>query len=270
MDRAKFLHDLDQVVNSFCTTARDQLRARWEAWKLDMAHRAEHEVVGGLVARQVTLAEQLAMAPSTWNEHLAPLVLRGMAEVHITLAWILLDQATRAVKFIHYGLGQKKLELEHHRAQLGNDPPKGLSEMLSHTEAWIDSQRFTFLTSVNLGSWSGQSVRKMAEEAGCLDFYDLVYTPFSACSHSMWYHVATYNLAPCDCALHQMHQIPTAGESAMDPHYFSLAAKYLQKTFAAFDQALGIDIGGQDLYEVVIADLQRILSENESSEGASP
>jgi len=189
-----------------------------------------------------------------------------MAEVHITLAWILLDRSTRAAKFIHYGLGQKKLELEHHRAQLGNEAPKELTDMLSHTESWINSQRFTFLTSVNLGSWSGQSVRKMAEEAGCLDFYDMVYTLFSACSHSMWYHVAVYNLEPCSCALHQMHQVPTAGDAAIDPHYFSLAAKFLQKSFTAFDQALGVNIGGQDLYEVVMADLQRILAESESSE----
>ena len=269
MDRAKYFKQLDQVVASFCQLARDQLKTRWEAWKLDLAYRTEHEVVGALVARQVSLAEQLAMAPSTWNEHLAPLVLRGMAEVHITLTWILADRSTRAEKFIDYGLGQAKLELEHRRSHLGDDPPKEQAEMLSNAEAWINSQRFTFLTSVNLGSWAGQSVRKMAEEAGCLDFYDLVYAPFSACTHSMWSHVALYNLERCSCALHQMHQVPTAGNFAIDPHYFCLAAKYVQKTFKAYDKALGIDIRERNLYKMVLDDLERISSDGGPDSGAA-
>jgi len=29
----------------------------------------------------------------------------------------------------------------------------------------------------------------MAEEAGCIDFYNYVYSPFSGCVHSMWQHI---------------------------------------------------------------------------------
>jgi hypothetical protein len=37
---------------------------------------------------------------------------------------------------------------------------------------WLKSQRIPQLLEVNLGSWSGLTVRKMAEEAECLDFYN--------------------------------------------------------------------------------------------------
>jgi hypothetical protein len=38
----------------------------------------------------------------------------------------------------------------------------------------------------------------MAEQAGLLDFYNYVYTPFSQCAHSTWYHVGRYNSAPSE------------------------------------------------------------------------
>src|SRR5690606_26275691 len=106
--------------------------------------------------------------------------LRAMAEVHISVAWILADPDERTARFIHYALGQAKLELEHRRQHLGQDISPDQQDMLDESEAWINAQQFTFLTTVNLGSWSGLSARKMAEEADCLDFYDMVYTPFSA------------------------------------------------------------------------------------------
>lgn len=257
---------LEILVNDFSTTAREQLSARWNAWKLDLDHRAEHEVLGALLARQVTLAEQLAAAPSTWNEHIAPIVLRSMAEVHITLVWIVHDRAIRAAKFIDYGLGQKKLELEHRRAQLGQDPDPEQIQAIEQTESWLNAQRFTFLQSVNLGSWSGLSVRKMAEEADCFGFYDLVYSPFSSCVHSMWYHIATFNLRRCADPLHQHHQVPSAGAASINPHYFWLAAKYVQKTLSAFDEAIGVKVDAVDLSELVYNELGNIFSQSEQDE----
>jgi hypothetical protein len=51
----------------------------------------------------------------------------------------------------------------------------------------------------------------MAEEAGCIDFYNYVYTPFSACAHSMWHHIARYDLRECGNPLHRHHRRPGAG-----------------------------------------------------------
>ena len=113
--------DLERIVSDYVETSRKELYERWKHWPLDLTSTELHEVVGSLLARQVTLATQLAKAPSIWNGHVAPLILRTMTDVYINLAWIFIDPIDRARKFILYGLGQEKLEIEHRKAQMEAD-----------------------------------------------------------------------------------------------------------------------------------------------------
>ena len=66
-----------------------------------------HEAIGGLLARQATLAIELARSPMMWIGNVAPLILRCMTDAYITLAWILDDRGDRAKKYTEYGLGQE-------------------------------------------------------------------------------------------------------------------------------------------------------------------
>jgi hypothetical protein len=82
-------NDLDpdaahELITKFCTEARAELDARWTQWKIDYAQLELHEVIGALVARQVTLATSFAQSPSLWNWSMAPVVLRPMTEVYLT------------------------------------------------------------------------------------------------------------------------------------------------------------------------------------------
>ena len=164
-----------------------------------------------------------------------------MADVYISLAWVLDDPVERARRFIHYGLGQAKLQLEHSKAELkGRDPIQEEQRMFEATEHWIDRQRYSFLTEVDVGSWSGVSTRQMAEECGCLDFYNYVYQPFSACSHSMWHHIGKYNLKQCENPLHRYHLVPDDPEYLADLELLYLAGKYVEKAFRLFDQKTGV------------------------------
>lgn len=182
-----------------------------------------------------------------------------MADAYITLAWLLKDPLDRCKKFIHYGLGQEKLQLEHRRAEMDTkEPREGEREYCEAIEAWISSQRATFLTDVNLGSWSGMTTRAMAEEAGCLDFYNYVYTPFSACAHSMWQHIARYNLKDCRNPLHRFHWVPAVPDAPLDSDCLYLAAKYLQKTFTRFDGAVGITTDIPSAFDVLCQGLGRL------------
>jgi hypothetical protein len=261
------LDAVHQLIEAFTGRAREELEHRLKAWPLDLAKRDFHEVVGALLARQVTLASQLAACPPIWNGHIAPLILRAMADAYITLAWLLKDPLDRCKKFIHYGLGQEKLQLEHRRAEMETrQPHEGEREYCEAIEAWTNSQRATFLTDVNVGSWSGMSTRAMAEEAGCLDFYNYVYTPFSACSHSMWQHVARYNLKECRSPLHRFHGVPAVRDAPLDTDYLYLAAKYLQKTFAAFDGAVGITTEIQSAFDVLCQELDRLGASDSASQ----
>lgn len=227
---------IETILLQYVREIRHDLKIRWESWPLDLAHNESHEVVGALLARQVTLASNFAKSPGIWNDHVAPIILRCMADVYISLAWILGDPTDRSKKYIMYGLGQTKLQIEHRKAQIesdGEDPSK--DPLIEAMERWSSSQRYPFLTEVNIGSWSGLDTRQMAEEAGCLDFYRYVYTPFSASVHSTWHHIGRLNLEPCTSPLHRAHNLPIDPDPDVDPHYLILAAKYLDKTFRLFD-----------------------------------
>jgi len=55
--------EVEQLIKSFIEEARLELRQRWEKWTIDLSQNEIHEVVGALLARQVTLARQMAQCP---------------------------------------------------------------------------------------------------------------------------------------------------------------------------------------------------------------
>jgi hypothetical protein len=46
------------------------------------------------------------------DPHIAPLILRSMVDLRITLGWILMEPVPRCEQFVFYGLGQTKLWVE--------------------------------------------------------------------------------------------------------------------------------------------------------------
>ena len=260
VDSAKLI----DFTGKYATMARAELGERWQKWKLDLTQREVHEVVGALLARQVSLATQVADAPSIWNGHIAPVILRTMTDTHITLAWILRDPVDRARKYIMYGLGQEKLNIEHRKAQLevqGIDP--NTDPLIKASEDWLNSQRYTFLTEVNVGSWAGIDTRSMADEAKCLDLYNFAYTPFSAATHSMWQHVSKYNLVPCTNPLHGYHRIPVAPDTPFsDVDYFYNAAKYLDESLKLFDETFGVKTTAPSAFSALIEVLREFNEED--------
>jgi hypothetical protein len=245
--------ELERIVAIYIETVRHELHERWKLWPLDLSRGEIHEVVGALLARQVTLATQLAKAPSIWNGHIAPVILRTMTDAYINLAWILIDPTDRARKFILYGLGQEKLEIEHRKAQLEADGIDVASDaLIKLKEDWLNSQQFAFLTEVSVGSWSGIDVRTMAEEAGCLDLYRYAYMPFSAATHNMWHHVGISNLVTCPNPLHRYHKIPIDPSLDIDPDYLYRAAKYVAKTFRLFDENTEVKYSGPSAFEQLV------------------
>lgn len=233
---------LEELFHAIEAKIRHELRVRCEAYTPDFRAPEVFNVLTALLARQATLAIEFAAAPQLWNYHSGPLFLRAMTDVHIMLAWILLDPKTRARQYIDHGLGQAVLELEHRKKLLesaDDDRKEELKQFIRAIEGWIDAQRWNFLVEVNVGAWSGKSTREMAEEAGILDFYNYVYTPFSQCAHSTWYHVGRYNSRPSESPLTGQLWVPRI-ESATDIWTLNLAAKYLDKSFNTFDEkALG-------------------------------
>lgn len=235
--------DIEALVRAIETKVRQELRLRCEAYTPDFEVPEVFSVVTALLARQATLAIELASAPQAWNGHSAPLFLRAMTDVHIIVSWILLDSKERARKYIDFGLGQAVLYVEHQKKDLESldeDSKHDLEAAIRAEEAWINGQKWSFLVDVNVGAWAGKTTRQMAEEAGLLEFYNHVYTPFSQCAHSTWSHVGRYNSSPSASPLTRQLWVPQISDSSSDIWNLHLAAKYLDKTFNMFDEkALG-------------------------------
>jgi hypothetical protein len=210
---------LEDLLRAIEAKIRQELRVRCEAYTPDFRAPEVFNVLTALIARQATLTIHFASAPQLWNQHSGPLFLRAMTDVHITLSWILLEPETRARQYIDHGLGQAVLELEHRKSRLESadeDTKENMEQIIRAQEAWIDTQRWNFLVEINVGAWSGKTAREMAREAGILDFYNYVYTPFSQCAHSTWYHVGRYNSGPSTSPLTRQLWMPQMIESPSD------------------------------------------------------
>ena len=157
----------ENTATRYGDIVREELAARWNAWPSKAAEREAHEVIGALLARQCSLAIGMAENMGVWNIHIGQLLLRAMADVHLTIAWIFIKPLERSRMFIHHGLGQEKLLMEHLRSR------KIREAQAKAMEQWIDSQRYTRLTTVNVGAWSDINLRQMADEAGLIDWVQI-------------------------------------------------------------------------------------------------
>src|SRR5262249_45346466 len=120
MDK-RFHRFLSNTLSEYIRLARREFDERMGAWDIDIFEKETNEVIGGLLARQLSLAINVAKSPSIWNAHILPIILRCMADVYITLCWISKDARARARQFVEYGLGQEKLAIEKFRESLSEE-----------------------------------------------------------------------------------------------------------------------------------------------------
>ncbi len=229
----KFIDDLiEKTIDDF--------ESRWAQVEIDLYHSETFEVIGGLLSRQATLLIEMASAPAIWNGNIAPLILRCMTDLHITLAWILNSPEERAKKYILFGLGQEKLLIEHYKISLEEQDEPDVKKMVDMKEAWLDSQRREFMVEVNVGNWAQLDTRRMAQQADCEGLYKFAYVPFSAVAHNAWNHISRYNMIPCTNPLHKNHKIPAILEIPVDMDYLFRATKYFDKTIRYVDSKMKI------------------------------
>jgi Family of unknown function (DUF5677) len=240
-DESNPVVELIEAYEQYLSTSFNSL---WSKVSIESDQLEAFSVIGGLLARQVTLSIQLARSPNTWNGHSAPLFLRAMTDLHIALAWILEDLPERSKKYILHGLGEEKLLIEQYRQTLRdqpNDPSRDqIAQIIDAKEKWINSQRREFFVEVNLGHWAQLDYRKMSQESGCEDLYKFAYKPFSHAAHNMWPHVSVYNCRYCENSLHKHHLIPDLTNFPCDLDYLYRSCKYVDKVYQLFVDKLGV------------------------------
>lgn len=225
--------ELEKAADRYIERLLDEFEQRVRSWNLDLSHEETFIVAEGILCRQLGLCISIARDVDMWNWDFGFMILRLMSGLCIDFAWISLNPQERSIAFIEYGEGQALLDLEHKRifAQQG-DVSK---ESLDTAENWFSDQRREIFTSVNLASWSGLTVSKMAEEAGTIDIYEGTYAPASSALHSNWYHLSRYYLRRT--ADDQDGWIPSYRSSnRIYPDVFSLATYLMERTFEIADK----------------------------------
>ena len=263
MDESKmYLKEIIAISSEYSTRIKADMVQRIEFWGASFEEEQLRSVIGALIARQITLACEFSNALSVWNSHVAPIIQRCMVDVYITLSWIFKDPRNRAAKYVEFGLGQVKLQIEHRKKQMEADGYSVVDDPgLGHLQSWLSSQEIAPLVEVNVGSWSGKSVREMAEEAGCIDFYNYSFAPLSGCVHSTWAHVSRMNLVPSANPLHRLISVPVVQSLPFDLGHLEIVARYVNKTFRLFDEQLGLEFGAECSYDWLITELESLHSE---------
>ncbi|MBQ19700.1 MAG: hypothetical protein CMD31_02990 [Flavobacteriales bacterium] len=255
--------NITSIIDDYCSLLKKEMQFRWNNWSKDLSKKELYDVVGAILSRQVSLSIGLAENINMWNGNLAPIILRSMADNHINLEWILNDIDNRPREFILHGLGQLKLEIEHRKNQMEKDGEDiKADKYLEYMEAFLNSQKYSFLTEVNLGSWSGISTRKMAEECGSIDFYNYVFQPFSSCVHSTWGHISRYNSEMSINPLHKFLFKPIMLQYEPDIHYLELAARYVDKSFNSYDRKFKLKEKTESSYNFLIKELDKLIDDS--------
>lgn len=226
------------------------VKERWNQLPKDIYNNHTIEVIAGLMSRQATLTIRIAKNPGIWDFHIGPIILRTMIDVHINLAWILTNPNEIAKKYIDYGLGQEKLQIEHlKQGNVDEDFKEDLQLMIEAKQSWLDYQHFSFLTTVDVGSWSGLSAREMADKSDCQGLYRYVYSPYSSCVHNMWNHVGKFDLIHSENPLHKFIRLPYDPDFKPEIDILVKSAKYFSRSIELIDEKYNINSSLLDPYE---------------------
>ncbi len=231
--------EVQALITVYSKLVEEGVNERWKLIDHDLMQHELYDVIGGLLARQANLTISFAYNPGIWSPHISPLVYRAQIDAYINLAWILeSDSYRRSQMYVQYGLGQEKLQIAHLRNE-SVDKDKITQDFIEAREIWLNGQLNEELADVDLGSWSGANTRKMAEEAHCLDLYNLAYQTFSTGAHNMWPHVGRHDLKICNNPLHKGHRLPYIWQQDDGDMYpLIISSKYMQKAFELIDTKL--------------------------------
>lgn len=226
-----FDSDFREKINSYVSLVRQEFEVAIKNWPSQAALNDVQAVMGGLLSRQCVLGSMLARRLDYWDGLIAPLCLRAMVEVYINISWISLNPEERSRKYISYGLGQSKLELEHAR---NLESLSKLSKNIIDSKAsWLHSQRHELLTDVDVGLWAGIDLKSMAVETGLEKYYTL-YSFLGPAAHGSWDHVFVHYLDR-ECSTPS----PLIPQPCFKPSVPMLLAELINITFERFNKLVG-------------------------------
>ncbi len=193
--------------------AMDLLSSYVEALETSPAnlyHHERQEVHSGLVARAGRDVITALGVPDLWCAEHGSHITRALVEARILLRWMSKQDVGIYKQYQDFGFGKAKLY-----AKILDEIPEDarreafssiVDELrkLSHNDDVLDYRDVD-----TSDSFSGKSIRAMAQEAGLIDFYRQLYYMASGVSHSEWWSIETHAMERCRNILHGGHLIPS-------------------------------------------------------------
>ena len=229
--------NLQNVIAKNSTAARAYLDRLAMRVRYDLYEPERGEILHGLFARCVRLYLLMSENPSLWARDAAGILLRCLVETAITLCYLAekgTDEDFRS--FREYGEAQKKLLMLHLQ-----DSHPSTASLERQRAVDISDEIGSFsaeLMQIELGHWSKQDTRKLAQAAGLEEYYRLVFSPTSADVHGTWASLKDSNLCVCAEPLHRFHRMPTYAEPPLYVATLEAAQSVLLRVHASAVRAL--------------------------------
>ncbi|MFO1236877.1 MAG: DUF5677 domain-containing protein [Alphaproteobacteria bacterium] len=182
-----------------------------------------HDATFGFALYAIDLVRQ-SCEGSVHSQALGRIALRALVEIAITLEY-LSKKADDSLwtQYRNYGYGQAKLSFLKmiEEEELPDFIKIEDLQELANEDTWMEYQK------IELGAWSGNNLRSMAEFSGSKDLYDRYYSWTSASVHGQWGAIREQSYTPCLNPLHRLHRVPR--ENGRVPSVLMDACKILNR-----------------------------------------
>lgn len=245
----------EPLARDFSEIVKDVYEIHGEAFKsvvYTSKNFEELEINLGLFNRIFNLSKRLLQVFEYWNDELGKVVLRSIIDSYILLAWLQSNGTEENLRnYKEYGLGKKKLFIEHLKSKIGNDALNPFYKRLENElNAELESIINPMFLNVNVGNWIDKSVRDMAMDIDEKELFDYLYNPFSDIIHGGYSSLEQHHLRNCYNPLHKGHKIPKEVSEKLDFMIPLLCIKIIIKTIEFGKKKLNLNISDKAITEI--------------------
>jgi hypothetical protein len=152
--------------------------------------------------------------------------------------------------FKEYGIGKTKLYKLHLEDYIESTGATDLDELRAQLDREVNAEILEEFQRISLGgTFSGKSIREMAEEAGLKPVYTLNYQPLSSEAHGEWGSLNRSDFAFCTNPLHRFHRVGRFERSDVRGSFVlvHMAFAFARETVVEIFDYYGIDT--RDLFD---------------------
>ncbi|MBT2532907.1 hypothetical protein J7E83_12400 [Arthrobacter sp. ISL-48] len=207
----------------------------------------KHEVLTGLVFRQIESVHSMVNSPALWHIDQAAGITRGLIETRIVLKWMPTQDPEIYLRFKEYGRGKLKLyklHMEELRDSLDHTSGE-LDAEIEHLQSLVNGDVWEEFQDIKIaGNFASVDTRRMAERVGLLDDYRLIFSPASAAVHGEWGPISQHTLGRCANPMHRGHRIPSLGSRDISSFSVEFALGILESLIGDYRAAVEPVHGG--------------------------